>query len=67
MFRPDKLRKIVASRKLSQNEFALLINYSPATVSRLLRGKIKPSSHMLEKLKIAFPETSLDYYYDEKK
>ena len=64
MFRPDKLNRLIVKEGMSRKEFAKKINMSPATVSRLLRGRIKPSSNMLEKLKATFPEYSMDYFFD---
>ncbi len=63
MFRPDRLQRLIEKENMSRQEFALKINVSPATVSRLLRGHIRPSSNMLEKIKAAFPEYSMDYYF----
>ncbi len=64
MFRPDRLRRLIEKEGLSNNEFAKRINYSPATVSRLLQGHIGVSSRMLETIVQAFPEYSLDYFFE---
>lgn len=39
----QKLKKFLTAEKLNQDEFAVIVNTTPATMSRVIRGKQPPS------------------------
>ncbi len=64
-FSPDKLRRVMAREGLNQTQLAKRLGISRATVSRWLSRKSQPLPRTLYTLKQEFPETSLDYYFNE--
>ena len=64
MFNPKKLNQLREKEALSCRRFALKLGVSPGTMSRVLSGKFQPSPKFLQLLKNAYPDISLDKFFD---
>jgi len=47
------LKSYLAERRIKQRDFALTLGTTPATVSRLVSGKLRPSLEMAHQIEIA--------------
>ena len=63
-FNPEKLDRIRAKEGLTRRQFAFRLGVSPGTITRILNYKHQPSPIFLQKLKEAYPEYSMDYYFN---
>lgn len=57
----DRIRKILESQHMTQQEFAETIKVAPATLSSIFTGRTAPSLKIIESIKSRFPDISTDW------
>lgn len=57
----DRIRKVMESRKKTQQEFADFIGVAPATLSSIFTGRTRPTLTIVEAIKQAMPSVSTDW------
>lgn len=57
----DRIRKILESQHMTQQEFAETIKVAPATLSSIFTGRTAPSLKIVESIKSHFPDISTDW------
>ena len=57
----DRIRKIMESRGMTQQEFAMFLGLSPATLSSIYNGRTRPTLAIVEMIKEKIPEISTDW------
>lgn len=57
----DRIRKIIESQHMTQQEFAENIKVAPATLSSIFTGRTAPSLKIVEAIKNRFPDISTDW------
>lgn len=57
----DRIRKILKSQHMTQQEFAETIKVAPATLSSIFTGRTAPSLKIVESIKSRFPDISTDW------
>ena len=57
----DRIRKIIESQHMTQQEFAETIKVAPATLSSIFTGRTAPSLKIVEAIKSRFPDISTDW------
>ena len=57
----DRIRKILESQHMTQQEFAETIKVAPATLSSIFTGRTAPSLKIVESIKSRFPDISTDW------
>lgn len=57
----DRIKKIIESQHMTQQEFAETIKVAPATLSSIFTGRTAPSLKIVEAIKSRFPDISTDW------
>lgn len=57
----DRIRNIMESRKMTQQEFAEFIGMSPASLSSIFNGRTRPTLNIVEAIKNKIPTISTDW------
>jgi len=57
----DRIRQIMESQKMTQQEFADYIGLAPATLSSIFNGRTRPTLNVVEALKKKIPNISIDW------
>lgn len=57
----DRIRKIIDSQHMTQQEFAETIKIAPATLSSIFTGRTAPSLKIVDAIKTRFPDISTDW------
>lgn len=57
----DRIKKIIESQNMTQQEFAECIKVAPATLSSIFTGRTAPSLKIVEAIKSRFPDISTDW------
>ena len=57
----DRIRLIMETQKMTQQEFADYIGLAPATLSSIFNGRTRPTLNVVEALKKKFSNISLDW------
>lgn len=57
----DRIRIIMESQKMSQQDFALKLGISPASLSSIFNGRTNPTSNHTIAIHSAFPEISINW------
>lgn len=57
----DRIRNIMESRKMTQQEFAEFIGMSPASLSSIFNGRTRPTLNIVEAIKNKIPSISTDW------
>lgn len=57
----DRIKKIIESQHMTQQEFAECIKVAPATLSSIFTGRTAPSLKVVEAIKGRFPDISTDW------
>ena len=57
----DRIRKIMESQHMTQQEFSDYINVGPATLSSIFTGRTRPTVAVIEAIKNKFPNISTDW------
>jgi len=57
----DRIRKLMESQNMTQQNFATFIGKSPATLSSIFNGRTRPTLDIIEAIKNAFPKLSTDW------
>jgi transcriptional regulator with XRE-family HTH domain len=63
----DKLHLFFKSKGLKQKEIAEILDYSPAMISRYLKGSDKINADFITILLKKFPEIDLQYIFSDEK
>lgn len=57
----DRIRKVMESQHMTQQEFADFIHISPASLSSVFTGRTRPTIAMVEAIKNSLPDISTDW------
>ena len=57
----DRIKKIMESMKMTQQDFAHLIGISTASLSNVFNGRTKPTMNMVEAIHNNIPEISIEW------
>lgn len=57
----DRIRKVMESQRMSQQEFADFIHISPASLSSIFTGRTRPTLAIVEAIKNSLPDISTDW------
>ncbi len=57
----DRIKQLMDSRHMTQQEFSEYINIAPATLSSIFRGRTRPTLSIVDAVKNRFPEVSTDW------
>lgn len=57
----DRIRKVMESQQMSQQEFADFIHISPASLSSIFTGRTRPTLAIVEAIKNSLPDISTDW------
>lgn len=57
----DRIKRIIESQHMTQQEFAETIKIAPATLSSIFTGRTAPSLKIVEAIKSRFPDISTDW------
>ena len=57
----DRIKKVIESQHMTQQEFAECIKVAPATLSSIFTGRTAPSLKVVEAIKGRFPDISTDW------
>lgn len=57
----DRIKKIIESQHMTQQEFAETIKVAPATLSSIFTGRTAPSLKIVDAIKTRFPDISTDW------
>ena len=57
----DRIRQIMESQKMTQQEFSDYIGLAPATLSSIFNGRTRPTLNVVEALKKKIPNISIDW------
>lgn len=57
----DRIRQIMESLKMTQQEFSDYIGLAPATLSSIFNGRTRPTLNVVEALKKKIPNISIDW------
>ena len=57
----DRIRKVMESQRMTQQEFADFIHISPASLSSIFTGRTRPTLAIVEAVKNALPDISTDW------
>lgn len=57
----DRIKRIIESQHMTQQEFAETIKVAPATLSSIFTGRTAPSLKIVEAIKSRFPDISTDW------
>lgn len=63
-FSPKRLEETLVEKGLSQAELARMMQVSPASLSRILRGLRSPGSRFIANLRTAFPDKPLEHFFE---
>lgn len=61
LYMKDRIKKIIESQNMTQQEFAECIKVAPATLSSIFTGRTAPSLKIVEAIKSRFPDISTDW------
>ena len=57
----DRIRRIMESKQMSQQEFAQKLELSPASLSSIFTGRTNPTNKHAQAIHKAFPEVSINW------
>lgn len=57
----DRIKKVMESQRMTQQEFADFIHISPASLSSIFTGRTRPTLAIVEAVKNALPKISTDW------
>lgn len=57
----DRIRKVMESQNMTQQEFADFVHISPASLSSVFTGRTRPTLTIVEAIKSALPDISTDW------
>lgn len=57
----DRIRKVMESQNMTQQEFADFVHISPASLSSVFTGRTRPTLAIVEAIKSALPDISTDW------
>ena len=57
----DRIRKLMESKRMTQQQFASYIGTTPATLSGIFNERQKPTLPILESIKMKFPDINTDW------
>ena len=57
----DRIRQIMESKKMTQQEFAQFIELAPASLSNIFTGRTNPTLNVVEAIKKKIPDISTDW------
>lgn len=57
----DRIRQIMEAQHMTQQVFATYIGTTPATLSGIFNGRTRPTINIIESIKKAFPNISLEW------
>ena len=57
----DRIKQIMESQRMTQQEFADYIGLAPATLSSIFNGRTRPTLNVVEALKKKIPNISIDW------
>ena len=57
----DRIRQIMESKKMTQQEFAQFIELAPASLSNIFNDRTKPTLNIVEAIKKKIPDISTDW------
>ena len=57
----DRIRDLMESLHKSQQEFAQMIEMSPASLSSIFNGRTKPTLNIVEAIKKKIPDISIEW------
>lgn len=57
----DRIKQIMDSLKLSQQDFAAKLGISPASLSNIFNGRSNPTNNHVQAIHRAFPEINVDW------
>lgn len=57
----DRIRKVMESQNMTQQEFADFVHISPASLSSVFTGRTRPTLAIVEAIKGALPDISTDW------
>ncbi|WP_141765671.1 helix-turn-helix transcriptional regulator, partial [Hymenobacter coccineus] len=60
----DRIRELLLARQLSPTQFADAIGVARPIMSHILSGRNKPSLEVVQKIRAAFPDLSIDWLLD---
>lgn len=63
-FNVSALRQAMLEQQMSEAKLARTVGVSRACINRILKKQRQPSSKVVRGLKLAFPEKSLDYFFE---
>jgi len=57
----DRIRKLMESKRMTQQQFADFIGTTPATLSGIFNNRTKPTLPIVEAIKMKFPDINTDW------
>ena len=57
----DRIRKLMESKGMTQQEFSEFLGISPATLSSIFKGRTRPSISVVEAIRTKMPEVMTDW------
>ena len=57
----DRIRKVMESQQMTQQEFADFIHISPASLSSIFTGRTRPTIATVEAIKKSLPDVSTEW------
>ena len=57
----DRIRKVMESQQMTQQEFAAFIHISPASLSSIFTGRTRPTIATVEAIKKSLPDVSTEW------
>lgn len=57
----DRIRKLMESKEMTQQEFSEFLGISPATLSSIFKGRTRPSISVVEAIRTKMPEVMTDW------
>ena len=63
-FSPERLARLMRETGITQAELARKMGISKSSLSRILRGQRSPGSRFVAALKVAFPDTPMESFFE---
>ena len=57
----DRIRKVMETQNMTQQEFAEFLHISPASLSSIFTGRTRPTLSIVEAIKKSLPDISTDH------
>lgn len=57
----DRIRQLMESQNMSQQDFAKILNMSPGSLSSIFNGRTRPTNNHTQAIHLAFPKVSVNW------